>query len=118
MTINKTSFEKRLCIVKEVLETKKSRNLVAKENNLSCATVRDWIDRYQTFGKNGLHPYKTKAKYSSETKQNAVEDVLYQGASQRTVMRKYKISSSAVLRAWISNYNKQKDLKKYWKRAF
>lgn len=97
--------------MKEVLETKKSRNLVAKENNLSCATVRDWIDRYQTFGRNGLHPYKTKAKYNSETKRNAVEEVLYQGASQRTVMRKYKISSSAVLRAWISNYNKQKDLK-------
>ncbi len=56
MTINKTSFEKRIFIMKEVLETKKPRNLEAKENNLSCAKV----------GENELGPYKIKANKEKE----------------------------------------------------
>ncbi|EAC4365905.1 helix-turn-helix domain-containing protein, partial [Listeria monocytogenes] len=83
MTINKTSFEQRLFVVQEILEKKKSRNLVSKETNIPNSTIRDWVQRYQNVGEDGLRPYKTRVLYTAEVKKNAVEEILYQGETQR-----------------------------------
>ncbi|ARM73657.1 transposase [Listeria monocytogenes] len=117
MTINKTSFEQRLFVVQEILEKKKSRNLVSKETNIPNSTIRDWVQRYQNVGEDGLRPYKTRVLYTAEVKKNAVEEILYQGETQRAVMRKYNISPSYVLRTWISTYNKKKELKSTGRRC-
>ncbi|EGO7772996.1 helix-turn-helix domain-containing protein [Enterococcus faecalis] len=111
MTVNKMSIEDRLQLIHEVLKQKKSINRVAKENGIRLGTLSDWVYKYKTYGEDAIHPYRKKYTYREIDKIAAVEEVLFEGASKRSVIRKYHISSKAVLLAWISNYNKQKELK-------
>lgn len=108
MTKSKIGFEKRLFLVKEIIYQKKTACYLSKNYGVPKGTLRDWVRRYKQLGEDALHPYKTRTYYSAETKQRAVEEVLYEGAGKQGVLKKYNISSSAVLRAWITNYNKEK----------
>lgn len=74
--------------------------------------MSDWLRRYEIHGEEALRPYKKKYHYTEETKRSAVNDIIHKGASKRSVIKKYNISSKSVLLGWISNYNKRKDLKK------
>ncbi|MBV7392492.1 helix-turn-helix domain-containing protein [Enterococcus sp. ALS3] len=108
MTISKIKFEKRLFLVKEVVNEKKSINYISKKYDVPKGTLQDWVRRYEQLGEDALRLYKTRIQYSAKIKQLAVEEVLYGGMGIRSVLKKYNISISAVLRAWIANYNKEK----------
>ncbi|ECJ9745878.1 helix-turn-helix domain-containing protein [Listeria monocytogenes] len=112
MVMNKSSFEERLFFIDEIIQKKKTINAVAKENGILPGTLSDWLRRYRIHGEDALRPYKKKYHYTEETKISAVNDINHKGASKQSVIRKYNISSKAVLLSWISNYNKRKDLKK------
>lgn len=111
MTVNKSSFEERLFWVNEIIEKNKAINFISKKSGVSKDTLSEWVRKYRTHGPDSLHPYKKRNFYTEETKLAAVEEVLYKGASKRSVVRKYNLSTKAVLLAWISKYNKRKELK-------
>ncbi|MCD8893037.1 helix-turn-helix domain-containing protein [Staphylococcus nepalensis] len=108
MSINKLSLEKRIEIVKEVMSDKLTTHRAAKEYEVSRPTIQEWVRKYQTFGEDGLKPYGIRNQYSSEIKKIAIEDVLERGIAPYQVIKKYNISSIAVLKFWIRNYNKGK----------
>ncbi|MBP7086371.1 helix-turn-helix domain-containing protein [Enterococcus faecalis] len=111
MSINKLSIEMRLLLIEEVLNQNKSMSQVAKENGIRLGTLSDWVYKYKKFGEEAIRPYQKKYVYTEADKKAAVEEILFAGASKRSVIRKYNISSKAVLLAWISNYTGQKGLK-------
>lgn len=111
MTINNTSIEDRIFLVHEVIHKKKSVSLVSRENDIGIKTLSDWVWKYQKFGEEAIHPYKKRYKYTERDKKSAVEEVLFDGASKGSVLKKYNISTKSVLLAWISNYNSKKELK-------
>ncbi|WP_167630404.1 helix-turn-helix domain-containing protein [Listeria valentina] len=111
MTINKTDFNTRVFLVNEIIKNGKSVATVAKENSISRGTLSDWFRKYKKFGPEALKPYRKKYKYTYQEKREAVKSVIVDGKSIQSTVENFNISSKAVLKAWIKNYNSQKELK-------
>lgn len=105
-------MEDKLFVVNEIILENKSIGQVSREHNILRSTLSDWIRKYKLFGEDGLRPYKQKYVYSEAIKKKAVEEFLFERASKLSIVKKYNISSKAVLLGWITNYNKRKALKK------
>ena len=75
------------------------------------STLRHWIDRYRTFGADGLLQRKHNHSYSTEVKRNAVEEYLSGKGSYQDICTKYKIHSDKQLRDWIKVYNSHRELR-------
>jgi transposase len=81
------------------------------QNNISKATLKEWMYQFQTNGLDGLQGSSGWKRYSKEEKTAAVLDYLSGNYSQIEIIRKYKISDASVLRRWIKNYNDHRELK-------
>lgn len=75
------------------------------------STLRHWIDRYKTFGADGLLQRKHNQIYSTEVKKRAVEEYLSGKGSYKDICTKYKIHSDKQLRDWIKVYNSHRELR-------
>jgi transposase len=73
-------------------------------------TIRDWKRRYEANGEDGLEEALSWKRYSKELKLAAVNDYLSGHYSLSTVIQKYNVSSTAVLRKWIKKYNSHREL--------
>lgn len=105
MTTNKMPLENRIKIVEDIVDGNISRYSAAKINGVSSATLQEWVRRYKAYGVEGLKPFGKRTKYSSELKAIAIEDVLERNVPPYKVVKKYNISSIAVLKLWLKNYN-------------
>ena len=99
----------------EVLKAYKNEDYtlieLCSKYGISEVTLYDWANKYEKYGLNGLENSRTWKSYSKDLKQAAVEDYISGEYSQREVIRKYKISSTSVLRKWITQYNSHRELK-------
>ncbi|EOH89619.1 transposase [Enterococcus villorum] len=111
MTMNRTDFDTRVFLVNEVIKNGKTVTTVAKENNLNRGTLSDWVRKYKKSGPESLQPYRKKYSYTYQEKIAAVKRVILDGKSIQRTVEEFNISSTAVLKAWIKNYNRQKELK-------
>lgn len=111
MTVNKTDFNTRIFLINEIIKHEKNVNTVAKENNINRGTLSDWLRKYKEFGPESLQPYRRKYHYTYHEKLAAVKSVVLDGKSIQGTVKEFNISSKAVLKAWIKNYNSQKELK-------
>lgn len=68
------------------------------------ATLKDWIRKYQTNGRQGLEESRTWKKYSAELKKEAVQSVLSGKESVDSATTTFNISSTSVLNRWIRQY--------------
>jgi transposase len=62
MTKRTTTFEERVAIAKECIETGKDYLKTAEEHNLSYQQVYSWVTKYLTKGANSLHDKRGKRK--------------------------------------------------------
>jgi transposase len=62
MTKRTTTFEERVAIAKECIETGKDYLKTAEEHNLSYQQVYSWVTKYLTEGANSLHDKRGKRK--------------------------------------------------------
>ncbi|EUJ27799.1 Transposase and inactivated derivatives [Listeria grayi] len=111
MTMNRTDFDTRVFLVNEIIRNGKTVTTVAKENNLNRGTLSDWVRKYKKSGPESLKPYRKKYSYTYQEKIAAVKRVILNGKSILGTVEEFNISSKAVLKAWIKNYNRQKELK-------
>lgn len=107
----KFSVEEKLFSINQVLQSKTSIHAETKRIGVGNNTLSDWIFNYEREGIEGLKERKTWTRYSEETKKAAVKAVVDHGQSLRRVAKKYHISSSSVLRQWISKYTKGIEIK-------
>ena len=75
--------------------------------------IREWSAAYRENGTEGFHLTRGNSSYSSEMKQQAVEDYLQGKDSLRGICRKFKIPSTYTLRSWIKVYNSNRELRDY-----
>lgn len=101
----------KLHVVQRCLEQKSNPNCEAKKLGVRRQTVTDWIRKYKTDGLDGLRKSNTWRTYAEELKNAAVHDVLFGHCSLEATTKKYHISSTSVLRKWISKYNSEIELK-------
>ena len=105
------SYEKKLKIVEEYLEGINGFRESCRIYGMCQSSLKNWIRLYKTFGPLGLQTNNKCSKYSSELKQNAIDDYLSGKFTFNEVLIKYKIRSGSQLKRWIMKYNSHKELK-------
>ena len=95
---NPKSVEEKLEVVHLYLEQEKSIATLVKVFGVSVSTIRYWIRKYHRDGIEGLKESPTWKKYSSELKEQTVNDYLTCRGSLSMIVKKYSISSHSVLK--------------------
>jgi transposase len=101
----------KLHVVERCMQNQSNPNYEAKQLGVAHITVRDWIRRVRAKGVEGLKPSKGWKEYPDELRLAAIQDVLSGNLSVWESTKKYQISSSRVLRRWISKYTCRKEMK-------
>ncbi|OMD34158.1 helix-turn-helix domain-containing protein [Paenibacillus odorifer] len=104
------SLDVKLHVVQRCIQHVSNPNHEAKQLGVAKTTVTDWIRKYKAEGYEGLRESKGWKEYADELKFAAIRDVL-SGESLWGTTKKYNISSSSVLRRWISKYTCRKETK-------
>jgi transposase len=105
------SLDVKLRIVKRCIQGDSNPNSEAKQLGISKSTVTDWLRKYKADGDEGLKKSIGWKAYSKELKIAAVRDVLSRNHSLWETTKKYHISSTSVLKRWISKYTCRKEMK-------
>lgn len=113
MSASKYTAEMKIRAAKEYLAGNGSYGFLAKKYGVSDRAVKDWVATYREHGELGFSHQCGNATYPSEFKLKCVETVLRGEESIYSVVAKYNISSTSVLRMWIKRYNANKELKDY-----
>ena len=113
--MSKSSYtpEFRAKIAQEYLNGNCSRKDLSKKYNIPESTIRDWINVYKTHGINAFINTNGNKQYTKDFKIQCVEAVLKGESSVLDVVSQYQISSSHMLREWISLYNANRELRDY-----
>lgn len=111
--MSKSSYtpEFRAKIAQEYLNGNCSRKDLSKKYNIPESTIRDWINVYKTHGINAFINTNENKQYTKDFKIQCVEAVLKGESSVLDVVSQYQISSSHMLREWISLYNANRERK-------
>ena len=102
---NKTiSAKDKISAVLLYFEGNISQHQLAKQLEVSLATVHQWIRNYESMGEDAflIQHYK---QYPKELKLQAVQDYLAGCGSQDDICKKYRIRSKSKLQKWIKQYN-------------
>lgn len=112
--MSKRSFyspEEKYQIISEVMDGRRSVNSIAKKHSLSWEAINDWIRKYNDGGLEELKESKTWKRYDNTLKQEAVLAVINKKMSIFKATMFFQISSTSVLRGWISRYTSGETLK-------
>ena len=113
MAKKKHSVEWIIDRVNEFLSGSGSYDSIANANGISHATIEAWVAAYRYHGVEAFVASSGNKRYSKEFMISCVETVLKGELSVNKCTAKFKISSSSVLRRWISEYNANRKLKDY-----
>ncbi|PQP83927.1 transposase [Paenibacillus sp. PCH8] len=105
------SLKIKLHTVQRCLEHHSNPNSEAKQIGVSKSSVTDWIRKYKAHGWSGLKESKTWKTYSRELRLAAIRDVLSGDLSLTAATKKHHISSTSVLKKWITKYTQEIELK-------
>lgn len=108
---HKFSFDEKIKIVTEYLNSKNGFRESCRIYNVSQQGLKDWIRLYNTFGAEGLKSGNSCTRYSAEVKQQAVDDYFSRRLTVPQILTKYRIRSTTQLRRWILKYNSHEELK-------
>jgi Transposase and inactivated derivatives len=116
MSRPKYSVEEKIKAVERYLRGEASASEIAAEIGMTQngeSYIREWAAIYRENGIEGFQLTRGNRSYSSELKQQAVEDYLQGKGSVRGICRKFKIPSTSMLRSWIKVYNGNRELRDY-----
>lgn len=105
------SVEEKLEIIQLYLTHEYSISQLVKLYQVSEPSIKQWTNRYEKNGIDGLRKSQTWKRYSKEVKEQAVQDYLDGVGSLSDICQKYDISSISVLQKWIKRYTSGIDLK-------
>ena len=91
-------------IIKRCINGEISQRHAAEMMDVHFSTIQDWIRIYEMEGIDGLTRKKNKS-YSTEIKNQAVEDYLSGLGSMTAICKKYEIRAKIQLIQWIQEYN-------------
>lgn len=107
------SPEFRAKVSQEYLDGVGSYNYLAAKYGIGSRTLKEWVYKYSIYGIAAFTVKAGNACYSSDFKTMCVEAVLSGVGSVDDIVSKYNISSSRLLRDWISRYNANRELRDY-----
>ena len=110
MSKKKVSYEEKLAAVRSYQSGEISQAQLSRSLGVGRGTFRGWIQKYETFGCEGLKRNKQNKHYDSTLKEYAVQAYLSREGSLAEMCKKHKIHATAQLRSWIKVYNGHKEL--------
>ena len=101
----KIIFEEKLKAVEDYLCEKRSCTQICFELGIYRGTFHCWVNKYKTFGRNGLGTSRRNVSYAETVRLQAVTDYLKGVGSYQHICNIYNISSHSILQQWIKKYN-------------
>ena len=103
--------EEKIKVIEQYIHNEIGFGEIRNRYGIPKSTLHHWIDRYRTFGAEGLLQRKHNHTYTTEVKKNAVMEYLSGTGSYKDICIKYKIHSDKQLRDWIKVYNSHRELR-------
>lgn len=107
----KISSDEKIKSINAYLNSEISMLQIASQYSLNVSSVKRWLRKYKTFGKEGLIDSTRNKSYTREQKKAAVLAYLNGEGSLDSVCIKYKIHAQRQLSDWILKYNGHEKLK-------
>lgn len=107
----KVSSEEKINSINSFLNDEISILQIANKYSLNVSSVKRWLRKFKTFGKEGLFDSIKDKSYSNELKKAAVLAYLNGEGSLDSICIKYKIHAQKQLSDWILKYNGHEELK-------
>ena len=86
--------------------TKTLKQLAKKYGVKDPKTIKEWVDKYDKFGEDGLKEQKTTTNYPTEIKQKVIQLKLTTNLTNREIANIYGIRDSSTVKEWYSKYKK------------
>lgn len=104
----KYSFEFKLQIVKEYLESYLGYQLLAKKYNIPSETpIKIWVRAYKAFGKDGLRRKYSKKVYSVQFKLDVLHFMKQTGASYQETAIEFNMNEPSIIASWNNTFCKK-----------
>lgn len=101
----------KLKVVKEYLAGHDSFVKLGRKYQLNESSIRKWVAKYKTFGKNAFMIPSANLNYSAAFKEEVVKAYLHGEGSYKDIAIKYKIQAAATVLQWVKRYNNHEELK-------
>ena len=101
----KYSYEFKLKVVQEYLNSKGGYESIAKQNNIpDKKQVRVWVNAYKEFGSDGLMRSRKNKNYSFQFKLSVVELYLSSEVSYQELAILQSINNPALISKWVNDF--------------
>lgn len=80
---------------------------LSKKYHIPCATIKNWITQYKSFGEDGLRKSMSKTKYSGEFKFSVLQYRQIHGLSYRETAEHFEIKNGSTIANWQRAYDNQ-----------
>ena len=101
----KYSYEFKLKVVQAYLNEKGSYAFLAKQHNVhSKEQIRNWVQVYQEFGKEGLMRSRKNNNYSFQFKLSVVELYLSSEVSYKELALSQGINNPSLITRWVNDF--------------
>ena len=104
-----TSYDYQLKIkaVEEYINSAKTlKQLANKYGVKDPKTIKEWVDKYNKFGEDGLKEQKATTNYPTEIKKKVIQLKLTTNLTNREIANIYGIRDSSTVKEWYSKYKK------------
>ena len=101
----------KLKVVKEYLAGHDSFVKLGRKYQLNESSIRKWVAKYKTFGKNAFMIPSANLNYSAAFKEEVVKAYLHGEGSYKDIAIKYKIQAATTVLQWVKRYNNHEELK-------
>ena len=101
----KYSYEFKLKVVQEYLNSKGGYESIAKQNNIpDKKQVRVWVNAYKEFGRDGLMRSRKNKNYSFQFKLSVVELYLSSEVSYQELALSQGINTPSMIARWVNDF--------------
>ena len=101
----KYSYEFKLKVVQEYLNSKVGYESIAKQNNIpDKKQVRVWVNAYKEFGSDGLMRSRKNKNYSFQFKLSVVELYLSSEVSYQELALSQGINTPSLITRWVNDF--------------
>lgn len=104
------TLEEKLFYIGLVRDEAWSPGAVQKVYDVKDNQVRQWLERFEASGVDGLNPRRFQRKYSREFKIEVVQKYLAGNTSYSQLAREYDIPNAVVIYQWVFRYTSGKSL--------
>ena len=105
--MKKYNFQLKIKAVEEYVNSVRPLKQIANKYGIKDPkTIKEWTDKYNRFGEDGLKEQKTITSYPTEIKQKVIQLKLTTNLTNSEIANIYGIRDTSTVKKWYSKYKK------------